>query len=678
MTTLAPLPIFQGLGPNGQALAGGFLYTYAAGTTTPQATYTDSTGSTPNTNPVVLNSFGQAAVWLDPTLSYKFILKDTLGNQIWATDNIQGAIAGTGSIIPIANNTYDVGSATYAWRNGYFGTQAYIGTTPVLNSGAVSYWPQTTAESGASLIPVNYAYPSDVATARARRYSSTNTWDYRNDQRLFEIYLSKYGAVFNGTTDDGPAISDAINAMFALVGSAGPRRVIMPSGGLTAKINSGFTVYCGALGIDFNGMVIDATSIAIGSVITGTGRGSAPYSRYASSAPIENFNLLGSTVVTNTPTMLYLDGGTPQAGEISNGFFRNFSIYGGSVGIDFISNVYVCSFFNAFIGAQTQYGVRFTGGTNTGENINFHGGQIEGVQNPSFTGVGLYLTTGAADTDFNIFGMSIDYCDKLVNLQSGKLTLNTCHLESKDYGTGGPFISLAQAAATGYHAAFRMYGGNLYIASGGSLTHVIDITSGNQLDVDLHFNVENGSSIPAQLVKITDSSTPRINVGATLQYWAAPSIYGPLNSTYNGDFELGTLAGWTTNGTGYTWSASTTTPHSGTYDMSCVSTSANTGTATQMIPVRGGQQIYTDMFTNVTALSAGTFGTQIRFFQDSAGANQIGTGFTAATYSATTSGWTESEASGVVPAGANYMQIQVVGTSFTGTAYVDDIKVAIV
>jgi hypothetical protein len=165
MTNLAPQPIFQGLGPNGTALAGGSLYTYAAGTTTPQATYTDSTGSTPNTNPVILNSFGQAAVWLDPTLAYKFILRDGLGNQIWSADNIQAALSGTGSIIPSANNLYDVGSATYEWRNGYFGngyfgTQVYIGTTPVLNGGNVGYWALTPAEIAASVTPVNYSESS--------------------------------------------------------------------------------------------------------------------------------------------------------------------------------------------------------------------------------------------------------------------------------------------------------------------------------------------------------------------------------------------------------------------------------------------------------------------------------------------------------------------------------------
>lgn len=71
---------------------GGKLYTYQAGTSTPQATYTDSTGSTPNANPVVLDANGEASVWADPTLSYKFILQDSNGVQQWTVDNVIGLL----------------------------------------------------------------------------------------------------------------------------------------------------------------------------------------------------------------------------------------------------------------------------------------------------------------------------------------------------------------------------------------------------------------------------------------------------------------------------------------------------------------------------------------------------------------------------------------------------------
>jgi hypothetical protein len=51
---------------NGNPLVGGKLYTYAAGTTTPQVTYTSATGVTPNSNPIILNGGGRvpAEIWL--------------------------------------------------------------------------------------------------------------------------------------------------------------------------------------------------------------------------------------------------------------------------------------------------------------------------------------------------------------------------------------------------------------------------------------------------------------------------------------------------------------------------------------------------------------------------------------------------------------------------------------
>src|SRR2546421_9235869 len=43
------------------AAPGGKLHTYLAGGNTPQATYSDAAGVTPNTNPVTLDSNGSAA-----------------------------------------------------------------------------------------------------------------------------------------------------------------------------------------------------------------------------------------------------------------------------------------------------------------------------------------------------------------------------------------------------------------------------------------------------------------------------------------------------------------------------------------------------------------------------------------------------------------------------------------
>jgi hypothetical protein len=89
---LPPVFQFQFVNNSGP-LVGGMLYSYQAGTSIPQTTFVDSTGGTPNANPVVLDSLGSASIWLDPTVSYKFILTDSLGNTLWTKDNVVGTLS---------------------------------------------------------------------------------------------------------------------------------------------------------------------------------------------------------------------------------------------------------------------------------------------------------------------------------------------------------------------------------------------------------------------------------------------------------------------------------------------------------------------------------------------------------------------------------------------------------
>lgn len=144
---LSPLPVQKFFDSNGRPMVGGLLFTYGAGTTTKIATYKDQAG-TPNTNPVVLDYRGEANVWLDQTLTYKFVLSpegdtDPPTRQIWTVDNISAAV-------------------TYASLN-----QQIIGQI---------LFPRTAAEIVAGVTPANYAIPSHDAVAEVlvARYG-TNT-----------------------------------------------------------------------------------------------------------------------------------------------------------------------------------------------------------------------------------------------------------------------------------------------------------------------------------------------------------------------------------------------------------------------------------------------------------------------------------------------------------------------
>ena len=83
---------WQFFNDNGSPLSGGLLFTYRAGTTTPQTTYTDSSGTVANPNPIVLDSAGRISqeIWLNSAYTYKFVLKTPASVPIWTKDNIPG------------------------------------------------------------------------------------------------------------------------------------------------------------------------------------------------------------------------------------------------------------------------------------------------------------------------------------------------------------------------------------------------------------------------------------------------------------------------------------------------------------------------------------------------------------------------------------------------------------
>ena len=89
---LSPLFNDAQLDNNGLPLSGGLVYWYLAGTSTPVTVYAESTGSTVNTNPVVLNTRGEPTnpIWLPTGVAYKAVLNDSLGNLIRTIDNISG------------------------------------------------------------------------------------------------------------------------------------------------------------------------------------------------------------------------------------------------------------------------------------------------------------------------------------------------------------------------------------------------------------------------------------------------------------------------------------------------------------------------------------------------------------------------------------------------------------
>jgi hypothetical protein len=97
---------------NGVILSGGKIYTYAAGTTTPRATYTSVSGATAHANPIVLDSTGRVPggeIWLADGLVYKFVIETSTAILIGTYDNIEG-INDLSGLIPVIYNANGNGS----------------------------------------------------------------------------------------------------------------------------------------------------------------------------------------------------------------------------------------------------------------------------------------------------------------------------------------------------------------------------------------------------------------------------------------------------------------------------------------------------------------------------------------------------------------------------------------
>ena len=120
MAALTPTAKMQFLDASGAPLVGGKLYTYTAGTTTDQATYTDSSGGTPNQNPVILDSRGEANIWLGGS-TYKFKLADANDVEIWTVDNISAPTSGVSPALS-GNVTIDTNSSSPALKITQTGT----------------------------------------------------------------------------------------------------------------------------------------------------------------------------------------------------------------------------------------------------------------------------------------------------------------------------------------------------------------------------------------------------------------------------------------------------------------------------------------------------------------------------------------------------------------------------
>ena len=233
MTTyLTPTPKMQFFDANGNPLAGGKLYTYASGTSTPLTSYTDYTGNTANTNPIILDSRGEADLWLG-TSTYRLVLQTSASVLIWTVDGVNGSFssadisylaAGAGAVTTtvqaklrqtvsvqdfgaVGDGTTDDTLAIQAAIDAL--SQAGVGGTVLLPAGAYKItqnlsitWPNSTNQDTPGRITIQgegadisyiYDYRSNASAATGGAITIDFTTGYAN--KFFTMYFGEFSLI---------------------------------------------------------------------------------------------------------------------------------------------------------------------------------------------------------------------------------------------------------------------------------------------------------------------------------------------------------------------------------------------------------------------------------------------------------------------------------------------------
>jgi hypothetical protein len=238
---------------NGNPLAGGKIFTYSAGTTTNQATYTSASGAIAHSNPIILDGAGRVPsgeIWLTDGLEYKFVIKDSVDALIGTFDNIIGinsnfvnftneqeiqtATAGQ-TVFTLTTMQYQPGTNSLSVfvdgvnQYGPGALYAYVETnsttvtfTAGLHVGAEVKFTTSNLNSSAGSNAFNVSYTPPFTGSVA-----TNV----GDKLAQTVSVKDFGAVGDGVADDTTAFTAAL---------AASRLVVVPTG--TYRLTSTITL----------------------------------------------------------------------------------------------------------------------------------------------------------------------------------------------------------------------------------------------------------------------------------------------------------------------------------------------------------------------------------------------------------------------------------------------------
>ena len=603
MTTAYIAPSFgagwQALDNLGNPLSGGFLYTYSAGTTTPYSTWTDSTLSVPNANPIILNSAGRPPneIWFDST-SYKFVLTDSLSNVLGTWDNIQG-VAGPAGSTPVISGT-SLTSQTIGTGSFTFVTQANIAlvvgqwvTVSYSTTPSNYFYGQITAYSGTSLtvnvtvISGSGTYASWVISISGVRGPTGSPGAGSGTVTSVAVATANGFAGSVATSTTTPNITLSCNTIGILQGNGTAISAITVGSGLSfsggtlaASSSAGGTVTSvsgtgGGTGLTLTGGPITTSgTLSLGGIlgITNGGTGQSSANAALNALLPSQATYSGRSLVTNGTNTSWTQVGTVYSVGMTVPAFLSITgspVTGtGTLAIGLsgtplpIANGGTGQ--TTFTAGQVLYG-NGTSGLSTSANMTFSGTALTLANDASISGLNVGKGAGAVATNTAV-GYQALFANTtgIQNTASGASALQ--NNTTGNYNTASGLSALQNNTtgiyntANGVYALFSNTTGNYNTASGASAlqnntTGIQNTASGaSALQNNTTGNYNTASGLSALQANTTASQNTAVGyqagysntTGTTLDAFGYQVLYANTTGTYNAAFGALSLTANTT------------------------------------------------------------------------------------------------------------------------------------